>query len=118
MTDQPAQPGLRSRPGIRDAIYALLFMFPAAGITALVYRFPLPFGGYVRGPAGVWDAMLATIFFGLAGGFLLVPALAAGAGILLRRRAGQHPLLAALAPLSAALLYALFLAFAEHLFGV
>lgn len=115
MDDQTPHPGLRARPGIRDALYALLFMFPAAGLTALVYRFPLPFDGYARGPAGVWDAMLATFFYGLAGGFLIVPALAAGAGTLLRRRRADHPLLAALIPLAAALLYAIFLATAWFL---
>ena len=109
---------LRDRPGIRDALYAIFFMFPAAGLMALVYRFPLPFGSYASGPAGVWDAMLATIFYGMVGGFLLVPVLAAGLGTLLRRLTHrQSGLAATVAPVIAALLYALFLSTAEILFG-
>jgi hypothetical protein len=96
---------LADRPGVRDALFGLLFMFPAAAVVALVYRFPVPFGGFVSGPAGVWSAMLATLFYGLAGGFVVVPVIAALAGRALRRmgfgRTGQ-----ALAPVLAALLYA------------
>lgn len=102
---------LRDRPGVRDALYAILFMFPAAGLVALVLRFPIPLGGTVSGPSGVWDAMLATILYGLAGGFLVVPILAAGAGALLRRGGRRPgPLVAALPAVLAALLYALVLA--------
>lgn len=86
-------------------------MFPAAGIVALVFRFPLPFGGIARGPAGVWDAMLATIFFGLVGGFLIVPLAAAGLGALLRaQRSSTGGPADALPAGLAALAYALLLA--------
>ncbi len=111
MSTEPTSPGLDSRPGIRDALYAGLLMFPAAGVVALVYRFPLPFGGTARGPAGVWDAMLATLFFGLVGGFLIVPLAAAGFGALLRQRRSTTGGAADTLPSTiAALLYALLLA--------
>ena len=100
---------LGDRPDVRDALFGLLFMFPAAALVALVYRFPVPFGGYVRGPAGAWSAMLATLFYGLAGGFVVVPLVAALAGRTLRRLGfGRTGL--ALAPLIAAFLYAAIMA--------
>ena len=109
---------LSQRPGVRDALYAVVFMFPAAGLMALVYRFPLPFDDYATGPGGVWDAIVATFFYGLAGGFVLVPGIAAGVGALLRRSSsGDRAVLAVGVPIAAALLYALFLATAEFIFG-
>jgi hypothetical protein len=109
-TDEPEPPRLRDRPGIRDALYGALFMFPAAALVAVVYRFPVPMGGTVSGPSGAWDAMLATIFFGLAGGFLVVPAVAAALGTLLRRNTGDRPALVPLPAAAAALLFAMGLA--------
>ncbi len=101
-----AEPRLRDRPGIRDALYAALFMFPAAALVAVVFRFPIPMAGTVSGPSGAWDAMLATIFYGLAGGFLVVPVLAAGLGALLRRVTGDRRALVPVPAATAALLYA------------
>lgn len=103
-------PRLRDRPGIQDALYAVLFMFPAAALVAVVYRFPLPLGGTVSGPAGAWNAMLATLFYGLVGGFVVVPLLAMAMGALIRRRRQDHPALVTLPSISAALLYAITLA--------
>lgn len=110
--DEPdgSGPGLRDRPGIRDALYAFFFMFPAAALVALVYRFPLPLGGTVSGPAGAWNAMLATLFYGLVGGFVVVPGLAAALGALLRKRGIESPALVTVPSVSAALLYAVVLA--------
>lgn len=86
-------------------------MFPAAAMVTLVYRFPIPFEDYVRGPAGVWEAMLATIFYGMIGGFVLVPALAGLISALLRRGDREPPpRLAPLVPVSVALLYAVLVA--------
>lgn len=103
-------PRLRDRPGIRDALYSVLFMFPAAALVAVVYRFPLPLGGTVSGPAGAWNAMLATLFYGLVGGFVVVPLLAVVMGALLRRRGHRQTALVTVPSVSAALLYALVLA--------
>jgi hypothetical protein len=111
MSSELSSPGLHSRPGIRDALYAGLLMFPAAGIVALVYRFPLPFGGSASGPAGVWDAMMATLFFGLVGGFIIVPLAAAGLGAFMRRHRSTTGGAADTLPSAiAAVLYALLLA--------
>lgn len=88
-TDSPAASDdvrLRDRPAVRDVLYAIAFMFVAGALIAVVYRFPVPFGGDVRGIGGAWEAILATLIYGLAGGFIVVPLLSAGVGALLRRR--------------------------------
>lgn len=112
--DQPTgtrEPRFSDRPLVRDAVYAVLFMFPAAAIVTLVYRFRIPMGGYAQGPAGVWDAMLATVFYGLVGGFVVVPLVAAIASHLLRRGQPRNPSRrGAIAAVGAALLYALVIA--------
>jgi hypothetical protein len=98
----------RDRPLIRDALYTILLMFPAAALTALVYRFPVPFGGLVRGPAGVWEAILATLVYGLAGGFIVVPVVAIGLGFLLRRSGyPAHGPMALVPPFAVSLLFAI-----------
>lgn len=70
-------------PSLRDAVlrgsvWATLLVFPLAALCALIYRFPIPFGGYLNGPAAVPMALMAVIFYGLLGGF---PALLAAGGI-------------------------------------
>lgn len=105
------EPRFRDRPVVRDAFYALIFMFPAAALVTLVYRFRVPFDGYVAGPSGVWDAILATLVYGLMGGFVVVPVLAGIASALLRRGdRAPSPRLLTIAPVGAALLYALLIA--------
>lgn len=99
---------LRDRPAIRDVLYAIVFMFAAGALIALVHQFPVPFGGHVSGIGGAWEAIVAMLIYGLAGGFIVVPLLAAGAGALLRRRGfpGHGPI-AAIPPFLVALLTAL-----------
>lgn len=106
-TRDPENARLRDRPAIRDVLYAFVFMFVAGALVAVVYGFPVPFGGQVSGIAGAWEAILATLVYGLAGGFIVVPLLAAGAGALLRARGfpGQGPA-AAIPPFLIALLCA------------
>jgi len=58
-------------------LWAVGLAFPLAAICALVYRFPIPFAGYESGLAAMPLALVATVFYGILGGF---PALmAAGA---------------------------------------
>jgi hypothetical protein len=62
---------------LRGALWAVALAFPLAAICALLYRFPVPFAGYLAGPAAVPLALAAVVFYGVLGGF---PALlAAGA---------------------------------------
>lgn len=59
------------------ALWTVALPFPLAAVCALLYRFPVPFGGYVSGPAAVPGAFVAIIFYGILGGFLAL--LVAGA---------------------------------------
>lgn len=47
----------------------MLLAFPFAALCALVYRFPIPLGGYEGGPDAAPIALMAVIFYGLLGGF-------------------------------------------------
>src|SRR5260221_14343054 len=63
---------------LRGPLIAILGAFPAAGLMALVYRFPIPFDdAHLRGSglAGIVPSMMAVIFYGLLGGFLVLAAL-------------------------------------------
>ena len=57
-----------------------------AAITALVFRFPVPFYKYVSGPAEVVLAFEGAIFYGLLGGFVVEAALGGLGGVLGARR--------------------------------
>src|SRR3712207_6106228 len=59
------------------ALSAVALAFPFAAVCALVYRFPIPFGGYERGAHAVPLTVVAVAFYGALGGFPLL--LATGA---------------------------------------
>jgi hypothetical protein len=63
-------------------VCCLLGAFPAAGLVALFYRFPVPFGGYMSGPLGAIPAMFGAAFYLLLGGFIILGPLGALAGLL------------------------------------
>ena len=51
---------------------AILLAFPAAALVALVYGFPIPFGGKESGPDAMVRAMFAAMFFVVFGGFIVL----------------------------------------------
>lgn len=61
---------------LRGALWAVALAFPLAAICALFYRFPVPFAGYETGLTAVPGALLAVVFYGVLGGFVVL--LAAG----------------------------------------
>ena len=76
---------------LRGAAWALGLAFPFAAICALVYRFPIPFGGAASGPTGMPRALGAVVFYGVLGGFpalLAVGALGGAAAYALGRPDG------------------------------
>jgi hypothetical protein len=75
------------RAALTGALAAIVLAFPLAALTALVFRFPIPFGSYESGPAAVPLALMAVVFYGTLGGFLLLGVLGAGAGIVVHRTA-------------------------------
>ena len=68
------------RSTIVGALAALLGMFPAAFVLALVWKFPLFMVGYQSGFEAALFTPFTVFFFGILGGFLIVPALGALAG--------------------------------------
>lgn len=85
-----SQPFENPRFGLRGAICAVLMAFPTAALVALFFRFPIPFSAYESGIDVVPRALLATIFYGLLGGF---PVLALGgymAGVVAVRIGGEN----------------------------
>jgi hypothetical protein len=68
---------------LAGAAIAVAASFPLAAITALVFRFPIPFGTYMSGISAVIPALFAAAFYGVIGGFMLqalLGGLAAGLG--------------------------------------
>jgi hypothetical protein len=57
-----------------------------AALCALVFRFPIPFAGYESGLTAVPRALLAAVFYGVLGGFvvLAIGGYAAGAVAVLK----------------------------------
>ncbi len=70
------------RSMMTGCIAALISMFPVASLLALLWKFPLPMGGFAQGPRAALLAPVAALFYGLFGGFLVVPALGAASGAL------------------------------------
>jgi hypothetical protein len=50
------------------ALSAAGLVAPFAAICVLIYRFPVPFGGYVSGARQLPLALLAVVFYGALGG--------------------------------------------------
>lgn len=81
------------------ARWSVVSAFPIAGLMALVFRFPVPFVGYVSGFKAILPAMLAIVLYGVfLGGLILVGAIGAIGGALTAsnsNRSQQSQILAA-----------------------
>jgi hypothetical protein len=67
------------------ALTAIVMAFPVAGVLALVYRFPVPFAGYISGVSAMGYAMVGVVFYGLLGGFPLLAVLGGLTGAIMSR---------------------------------
>ena len=56
---------------LRGALGTSVLTFPLAALCALVYRFPVPFTGYMSGPSAMPAAVFAVLFYGLIGGVVI-----------------------------------------------
>jgi len=65
---------------LAGAAIAVGATFPLAALAALVFRFPIPFGGYMSGPRAVVPALFAAAFYGTIGGFMVQAILGGIAG--------------------------------------
>jgi hypothetical protein len=63
----------------QGALISILGAFPAVGLVALVYGFPIPFSGNMQGLDAVLPSMFAVVTFGLYGGFLVLAVLGVAA---------------------------------------
>jgi hypothetical protein len=110
------------RAAVIGACAAIVLTFPIAALTALVYRFPIPFGGYASGPSAVPLSLAAVAFYGVAmGGFVVVGLLGFAAGVVAERvaRANRKPVvkMTVLFALLLALLAVFALAILDKLIG-
>jgi hypothetical protein len=62
------------------ALSAVMLVVPFAALCAVVYQFPVPFGGYVSGLRQVPLVLMAVAFYGAIGGFPILLVLGALAG--------------------------------------
>lgn len=68
---------------LAGATWAVTSAFPIAAMTALLYRFPIPFVGYRSGITAVVPAMIAVLFYGVVfGGLILLGTLGALGGFI------------------------------------
>jgi hypothetical protein len=72
------------------ALMAVVLAFPVAGVLALVYRFPVPFAGYLSGVSAMGSAMGGLVFYGLFGGFPLLAVLGGLAGAIVSHTATKE----------------------------
>ena len=70
------------------AIVGVVATFPLVALCALVFRFPVPFGGYLSGLGAIVPSLMGLIFYGVFFGGFLVQALMGGVGGLLAERFG------------------------------
>jgi hypothetical protein len=71
------------------ALIGLVGSLPLAALSALVFRFPVPFAGYMSGPGAVVPALMGALFYGIALGGFAVQALLGGLAGLAGARRGS-----------------------------
>lgn len=77
----PVEPISPSKLALTGAIWSVISTFPIAAMTALLYRFPIPFVGYLSGIKAVVPALFAVMFYGVPlGGLVLLGVLGALGG--------------------------------------
>lgn len=64
------------------ALVAIVGLFPAAALVALVYGFPIPFDGRRSGIDAVAPSFFAVLYYGVFGGFAVMWILGGLAGAL------------------------------------
>jgi hypothetical protein len=67
----------------RGAIVGIVSTIPLVILCALVFRFPVPFAGYLSGPAAIFPALIGLFFYGVLFGGFIVQAILGGIGGLL-----------------------------------
>ena len=78
------------RKVVRSSVFSIGLTFPAAALIGLVWRFPVPFGGYTEGVEALVLAPQAAFFYLIFGGFIVVPAMSMTATIVAFRLATRR----------------------------
>lgn len=87
-----AQPISRWRFALAGARWAVLSAVPISGLMGLLFRFPVPFVGYVSGIEAVLPSMLASLFYGIGmGGFILLLVVGGMGGVAAGELSGDQP---------------------------
>lgn len=76
--DPSPEPSMRQL-AVSGAIWSAVSAFPIAGFLALVYRFPVPFAGYMSGMDAIIPSQLSVVMYGVFLGGLPLLALGAAA---------------------------------------
>jgi hypothetical protein len=72
----------------KGAAVGMVATVPLVALCALVFRFPVPFAGYLSGPGAVVPALMGLLVYGVVLGGLAVQALLGAVGGLLAERVG------------------------------
>ena len=70
----------------QGAVSPMLWSFPLAAGSALLFRFPIPLAGYQSGVNAVIPSLIAVGIYGLLGGFPLLAIVGGAAGWIVRSR--------------------------------
>lgn len=82
LVNQPPRSASPWRWALAGALWSVASTFPIAALTALLFRFPVPFVGYLSGITAVVPALIAVLFYGvLFGGLILLGGLGAIGGL-------------------------------------
>lgn len=103
------------------AVAAVVTAPLAAAVVACAYRFPVPFSDYARGLSGAADAAVASLFYLVLGGAIVLAVAGAVVGFVVRRGTARHPsrsaALTTLGAFAVAVAAGLVLATLEYLIG-
>lgn len=72
----------------KGALMGVVATIPLAIVCALLFRFPVPFAGYLSGPRAILPVLIAVFFYGVLFGGFVVQALLGGVGGLLAEHIG------------------------------
>jgi len=64
----------------KGAIVGIVATVPLVMLCALVFRFPVPFAGYLSGPGAIFPALIGIFFYGVLLGGFIIQALLGGIG--------------------------------------
>jgi hypothetical protein len=64
----------------KGAIVGIVATIPLVELSALVFRFPVPFSGYLSGPGAIFPALISIFIYGVALGGFIIQALLGGIG--------------------------------------